>query len=200
MISFDVDGMMPVSYPALVSTLDEDGSFTLSPVLPVLIFGLRATVELEVSSKTTRNVIRTGECVLNLPSDECAAAVDRLAQLAGTASHPQAESKLWHSRFSLWRSCFSEEFQAARLTPAPSEVVSAARALECPVQLEAAVTGRQRLNREKSEWGRHSLTIEVRILRVHLDPSTVLDDGNNRGGSDKWRPLAARLQEAYQSS
>ncbi len=200
MISFDVDGMMPVSYPALISTLDEDGSFTLSPVLPVLIFGLRATVDLEVSAKTTKNLIRTGECVLNLPSDECAAAVDRLAQLAGAASDPQAGSKLWGSNFSLWRCQVSKEFQAARLTPAPSEVVSVPRALECPVQLEAAVTGRQRLNREKSEWGRHSLTIEVRILRVYLDPSTVLDNDTNRSGSAKWKPLMARLQEAHQSS
>ena len=193
MTFFDVDGMIPVSYPALISTVDEDGLYTLSPVLPVLIFGLRATIDLEISSKTTRNLIRTGECVLNLPSEGCAAAVDRLAQLAGTASDPQKGSKLW-------RSYCSKEFQATRLTPAPSEVVSAPRALECPVQLEAAVTGRQRSNREKCEWGHHSLTIEVRILRVYIDPSTVLENGANRGGSDMWKPLMACLQEAYQPS
>jgi hypothetical protein len=118
MTPFDVDQTVPVSYPALISTVDEDGSFTLSPVLPVLIFGLRATADLEVGSKATRNMIRTGECVLNLPSDACVAAVNRLAQLAGTASDPQAESKLW-------RNHCGKEFQAARLTPAPSEVVSA---------------------------------------------------------------------------
>jgi flavin reductase (DIM6/NTAB) family NADH-FMN oxidoreductase RutF len=162
-------------------------------VLPVFIFGLRATIDLEISSKTTKNLIRTGECVLNLPSDGCAAAVDHLAQLAGTVSDPQKGSKLW-------RSYCGKEFQATRLTPAPSEVVSAPRALECPVQLEAAVTGRQRLNREKCEWGRHSLTIEVRILRVYIDPSTVLENGANRGGSDMWKPLMACLQEAYQPS
>lgn len=193
MTFFDVDGMIAVSYPALISTVDENGLFTLSPVLPVFIFGLRATIDLEVSSKTTRNLIRTGECVLNLPSDGCAAAVDRLAQLAETALDPQDESKPW-------RSHCGKGFQATRLTPAPSEVVSAPRALECPVQLEAAVTGRQRLNREKCEWGRHSLTIEVRILRVYIDPSTVLENGANRGGSDMWKPLMACLQEAYQPS
>ena len=193
MTFFDVDGMKPVSCPALISTVDEDGSFILSPVLPVFIFGLRATIDLEVSSKTTRNLIRTGECVLNLPSDGCAAAVDHLAQLAGTASDPQKGSKPW-------RSHCGKEFQATRLTPAPSEVVSAPRALECPVQLEAVVTGRQRLDREKCEWGRHSLTIEVRIPRVYIDPSTVLENGANRGGSDVWKPFMACLQEAYQPS
>ena len=193
MTFFDVDGMKPVSYPALISTVGEDGLFIPSPVLPVFIFGLRATIDLEVSSKTTRNLIRTGECVLNLPSDGCAAAVDRLAQLAGTASDSQKGSKPW-------RSHCGKEFQATRPTPDPSEVVSAPRALECPVQLEAAVTGRQRLNREKCEWGRHSLTVEVRILRVYIDPSTVLENNANRGGSDMWKPLMACLQEAYQPS
>lgn len=193
MTPFDVDRTVPVSYPALISTVDEGGSFTLSSVLPVLIFGLRATVDLEVSSKTTRNMIRTGECVLNLPSNECVAAVNRLAQLAGTASDPQAASKLW-------RNHCEKKFQAAWLTPAPSEVVSAPRALECPVQLEATVTGRQRLNREKSEWGCHFVTIEVRILRVYIDPSTVLENGANRSGPDIWKPLMTCLREAYQSS
>ncbi|HEV7441323.1 MAG TPA: hypothetical protein VGO18_01925, partial [Steroidobacteraceae bacterium] len=97
MTFFDVDGMIPVSYPALISTVDEDGLLTLSPVLPVFIFGLRATVDLEISSKTTRNLIRTGECVLNLPPDGCAAAVDRLAQLAETTLDAHDKSKPWCS-------------------------------------------------------------------------------------------------------
>lgn len=189
-MTFDVCGARPVAYSALISTIDEDGSPTLSAVLPVRVYGLRATIVLDAGTRTAKNMIRTGECVLNLPSAERAATVVRLAQLAGTDR--RAES-------SLRRRYFSEEFRMARLTPVPSETVSAPRALECPMQLEAVLTNNRRLNGDGHEKD-EPLTIEVRILRVHLDPSIVLDDDANRVEPNEWKPLMACLREAYEPS
>jgi flavin reductase (DIM6/NTAB) family NADH-FMN oxidoreductase RutF len=52
----------------------------------------RCILGLAASSKTTENLKRTRECVLNLPSDEQAHAVDRLALTTG--SHPVPPGKV----------------------------------------------------------------------------------------------------------
>jgi flavin reductase (DIM6/NTAB) family NADH-FMN oxidoreductase RutF len=82
----DIYARAPAVYPSLISTIDEDGSYTLSTITPILIYGFHVTVELEINTKTIRNMMRTGECVLNLPSEEDAAAVGRLAGLVGAGS------------------------------------------------------------------------------------------------------------------
>jgi flavin reductase (DIM6/NTAB) family NADH-FMN oxidoreductase RutF len=43
---------------------------------------------LAAESKTTENMKRTGECVLNLPSVDLVAAVDRLARTTGSNPCP----------------------------------------------------------------------------------------------------------------
>ncbi len=45
--------------------------------------GWRGMLGLDGSSRTTENLMRTGECALNLPSAEQAEAVDRLALTTG---------------------------------------------------------------------------------------------------------------------
>ncbi|HEV2641006.1 MAG TPA: flavin reductase [Actinocrinis sp.] len=72
----------------LVSTLNEDGSANLAPMSSAFWLGWRAMLGLAAGSKTTRNMLRTGECVLNLPSDLLAPAVDRLALTTGTDPVP----------------------------------------------------------------------------------------------------------------
>jgi flavin reductase (DIM6/NTAB) family NADH-FMN oxidoreductase RutF len=186
----EIYAQAPAVYPSLISTIDEDGSYTLSTITPILIYGLHVTVELEIHAKTTRNMIRTGECVLNLPSEKDAVAVGRLAGLVGADSERGAA-------LGLERGYINTEFKSTRFLPAPSEVVSVPRAENCPVQLEGRVTGRRILNRQGSVWGHHTLTQEVRILRVYLDPSIGLHDALDGNGPNRWRPLMTRLREAY---
>jgi hypothetical protein len=61
----------------LISTVNEDGSYNLAPMSSAFWLGWRAILGLDVTSKTTANMIRTGECVLNLPSDSGVAGGDR---------------------------------------------------------------------------------------------------------------------------
>ena len=68
----------------LISTLNEDGSANLAPMSSAWWLGQRCVLGLAVASKTTENLRRTGECVLNLPSANMAARVDRLARTTGT--------------------------------------------------------------------------------------------------------------------
>jgi flavin reductase (DIM6/NTAB) family NADH-FMN oxidoreductase RutF len=50
----------------LIGSSNEDGSFNLAPMSSAWWVGWRCMLGLARNSKTTENMIRTGECVLNL--------------------------------------------------------------------------------------------------------------------------------------
>jgi flavin reductase (DIM6/NTAB) family NADH-FMN oxidoreductase RutF len=174
-----------VTYSAVVSTINTNRSPLLSAVVPVVIYGLRLTVDLPWQSATANNLIRTGECVINLPDMETVAAIERLAQTVTSID----------CRFS--RAILGGRLTPAHMTLVPSEAISALRALECPMQLEARIEG----NRDTVARGRvvpldKSLTFALNVLRVHLDPSVVL----NGVHPNMWTPLMTCLRDAHRTS
>jgi flavin reductase (DIM6/NTAB) family NADH-FMN oxidoreductase RutF len=122
-----------VIYSAVVSTIDANRSPLLSAVVPVVIYGLRLTLDLPWQSTTANNPIRTGECVINLPGAETIAAIERLAQTVTSIN------KIFDFSFS--RAVVCGTLTPAHMTLVPSEAISALRALECPMQLEARIEG-----------------------------------------------------------
>src|SRR5580658_4246945 len=72
----------------LISTVNEDGSPNLAPMSSAFWLGWRCILGLSGVSKTTENMRRTGECVLNLPSVDLVAAVNRLAKTTGSNPVP----------------------------------------------------------------------------------------------------------------
>jgi flavin reductase (DIM6/NTAB) family NADH-FMN oxidoreductase RutF len=180
-----------VTYSAVVSTINENRSPLLSAVVPVVIYGLRLTLDLPWQSTTANNLKRTGECVINLPGAEAIAAIERLAQTVTSINNNFGFN-------------FSRVVACGRLTPAhmtlvPSEAISALRALECPMQLEARNEGEGSINRmayERIVPLDKSLTFGLNVLRVHLDPSIVLSDAH----PNMWTPLMTCLREAYRTS
>jgi flavin reductase (DIM6/NTAB) family NADH-FMN oxidoreductase RutF len=173
----------------LISTVNEDGSANIAPMSSAFWLGWRCVLGLGSSSKTTQNMIRTGECVLNLPSVNEVGAVNRLARLTGTNPVPANKEKRGY-RYE------PQKFETAGLTPIPSETVSALRALECPVQMEAVVAARYDLCQD-GPWKGAQSAFEVRIQRVHVRPDLVMDGFANRIDPDKWRPLIMSFQEFY---
>jgi flavin reductase (DIM6/NTAB) family NADH-FMN oxidoreductase RutF len=73
-------------FAPVVLISSEDGSSNLAPMSSVFWLGWRCMLGLDASSKTTEDMIRTGECVLNLPPLEDVAAVDSLTRLTGLES------------------------------------------------------------------------------------------------------------------
>ena len=116
----------------LISTENEDSSANLAPMSSAFWLGWRAVLGLNARSKTTENVVRTRECVLNLPSDALAANVDQLALTTGSDPVPPVKVQRGY-RFE------PDKFEVARLTPLASEAVRPPRVAECPVNLEAVV-------------------------------------------------------------
>jgi flavin reductase (DIM6/NTAB) family NADH-FMN oxidoreductase RutF len=178
-----------VTYPAVVSTINTNRSPLLSAVVPVVIYGLRITLNLPRQSSTANNLIRARECVINLPGAETIAAIKRLAQTVTPINNN------FDFRFPRVVAC-------GRLTPAhmtlvPSEAIAALRALECPMQLEARIEGSiDTMADERIAPLVKSLTFRLNVLRVHLDTSIVLSDVQ----PNIWTPLMACLREAYRTS
>jgi len=174
----------------LISTVNEDGSYNLAPMSSAFWLGWRCVLGLSGVSKTPLNMRRTGECVLNLPSVDLVESVNQLARTTGT--DPVPEGKLQRGyRFE------REKFGISELTPQASETVAAPRVKECPVQLEAKVESITSLAENDAAQKGKILVIEVRVLRVHLEKSILMDGDPDRVDPDKWRPLIMSFQEFY---
>ncbi len=174
----------------LMSTLNENGTDNLAPMSSAFWLGWRCVLGLSVSSKTTQNMIRTRECVLNLPSVEEVVAVDRLALTTGSDPVPERKVRRGY-RYE------PDKFGLAGLTPAASETVSAPRVRECPVQLEAIVEATHGIAEADSAQRGILACIEVRILRVHVEESILISGDLDRIDPDKWRPLIMSFQKFY---
>jgi flavin reductase (DIM6/NTAB) family NADH-FMN oxidoreductase RutF len=174
----------------LISTVNEDGTYNLSPMSSAFWLGWRCMLGLGASSKTPQNMRRTGECVLNLPSVDIVAAVNRLALTTG--SNPVPEVKL--------RRGYRHEpnkFAVAGLTPIASETVAAPRVAECAVQLEARVEAVHGIADDDAQQKGTRQCIEVRVQRVHVNEDILLDGERDRIDPDKWRPLIMSFQHFY---
>ena len=174
----------------LISTLNEDGTYNLAPMSSAFWLGWRCMLGLAASSKTPQNMIRTGECVLNLPSVEEVDAVNRLALTTGSNPVPQSKIRKGY-RYE------PDKFGVAGLTPVASETVSAPRVGECPVQLEAIVEATHNIAADDPAQRGMLVCIEVRIQRVHLEESILMSGAYNRIDPDKWRPLIMSFQQFY---
>ncbi|MCU9952968.1 flavin reductase family protein [Burkholderia sp. BKH01] len=174
----------------LVSTLNPDGTANLAPISSAFWLGWRGVIGIAASSQTTRNLMRTGECVLNLPSSAQAHAVDRIARTTGT--HPVPESK--RARGYVYE---PDKFGTAGLAETPSQTVWPPRALECPIHLEAVVAATHGLADETPDLRGKITVFEVRIQRVHVHPDLLMDGHQDRIDPDKWSPLIMSFQKFY---
>ena len=174
----------------LISTQNEDGSSNLAPMSSAFWLGWRAILGLDASSKNTENLIRTGECVLNLPSVDQVGAVDRIARTTGSNPIPDAKQMRGYTHE-------KRKWETSGLTQAPSETVAPPRALECPVQLEAVLAAENGFMADDPVWKVGIKVFEVRIQRVHVHPSLLMEGHDNRIDPDRWNPLIMSFQKFY---
>ena len=134
--------------------------------------------------------MRDHQGVLNLPSAGLVGAVDRLALTTGSNPVPRHKVSMGY-RYE------PDKFTVSGLTPVPSEEVRPPRFAECPVQLEAAVEE----IRPMAKNDRHMLipvvTVEARIVRVHVDDSILLYGTSDRIDPEKWRPLNMSFRQFF---
>jgi flavin reductase (DIM6/NTAB) family NADH-FMN oxidoreductase RutF len=174
----------------LIGSSNEDGSPNLAPMSSAWWVGWRCMLGLASNSKTTENMLRTGECVLNLPSAGLVDAVNRLARTTGSNPVPAGKIRRGYRHE-------KNKFEVSGLTPLPGETVAAPRAAECPVQIEAKVAHVHQMAQEDQVWRGNLTAIEVRVTRVHAHPEIMMDGEPNRIDPDKWRPLIMSFQQFY---
>src|ERR1035438_530029 len=94
----------------LISTCNGDGSFNIAPISSIFWLGWRCVIGISAFSKTTENIKRNGDCVLNLPSANEASAVNRLALTTGSCQVPEGKKRKGYNYI-------KDKFSVARLTP-----------------------------------------------------------------------------------
>jgi len=174
----------------LISTLNEDGSYNLAPISSVFWLGWRCVIGISAFSKTTENLLKSGECVLNLPSQHQVAMVNRLALTTG--SDPVPAGKLTKGY-----SYVKDKFRLAKATAIPSMQVSAPRVQECPVQLEASFVCSHSLAYDNADLRNRLLCIELQIQEVHVEDELLMHGQKNRIAPNTWKPLIMSFQRFY---
>ena len=174
----------------LISTVNPDGSFNLAPMSSAWWLGQRCVLGLAAGSKTTQNLLRTGQCVLNLPSEAMGAQVDRLARTTGSDPVPEGKARRGYRHV-------GDKFGVAGLTPIAALTVEAPRAMECPVQLEAELEQTHPIAANDPAWRGRSLVLQVAVRKVHVATEILADGEPDRIDPDKWRPLIMSFQRFY---
>lgn len=176
----------------LVSTLNEDGTANLAPMSSAWWLGRRCLLGFDPTSRTPQNLLRTGQCVLNLPSAEQFDVVNRLALTTGSMPVPPHKAARGYRHE-------PAKFRAAGLTPVPGQCVAPPRAAECPVQLEAELEHSRPMTPrgEAHASAAAPMAMQVRIVRVHVEERLLASRSGNRIDPDRWRPLIMSFQQFY---
>lgn len=128
--------------------------------------------------QTSENLIQTGECVINLPSEEQVTEVDRLALTTGRNPVPEKKER-WGYRYE------ADKFGVAGLTPVESLAVKPPRVRECPVQMEGIVKHCRAFGKNVS-----ANVFEIEIVKLHVEESLLIDGkGKTHIDPVRWKPL-----------
>ncbi len=174
----------------LVSSLNEDGSPNLSPMSSAWWLGWNCMLGFGKRSKTPANIVRGGECVLNLPSADMAATVDRLARTSRSDPLPPHKVAMGYRHV-------GDKFGCAGLHAERSIDVAPPRVRECPVQLEARLANTHLIADHIDSDRDKLIALEVTIVRVHIDERLLLPGEADRIDPDRWRPLIMSFCQFY---
>jgi flavin reductase (DIM6/NTAB) family NADH-FMN oxidoreductase RutF len=171
---------------ALISTTNPDGTANLAPMSSAWWLGWTCMLGLGQAGQTSENLIRSGECVINLPSADLVSHVDRLAMTTGRDPVPE-KKRDWGYRYE------SDKFGVAGLTAVDSEAVAPPRVRECPVQMEGIVHHHRPFGKNVS-----ANVFEIHIVKLHIDEELLTGDGARPHiDADRWRPLMMSFCRFY---
>lgn len=174
----------------LISSLNGDGSTNLSPMSSAWWLGWSCMLGLDASSQCVENLRQRSACVLNLPSDTLAAAINALALTTGSAEVPLHKKLLGYRHQ-------ADKFATAGLTAAPAAPSWPQAVAECPVQLEAEVVQLRPFATHDVRMAVPAVAVEVRVLRVHVDESLLVPGHPHRIDAERWRPMIMSFRQLY---
>ena len=175
---------------ALLSTVDEHGHANLAPNSSLWWLGHTAVVGIGARSQTGRNLIATGEVVINLPSTAEVDAVDRLALTTGRDPVSPRKAGAGYRYV-------SDKFAEAGVHAIPAGLVAPPRVLELPVHLEGRVAAVHPLHGSADAGTADTLAVEIDIVRVHVHELVRSRTHANRIDPTRWRPLMMSFQRFF---
>jgi flavin reductase (DIM6/NTAB) family NADH-FMN oxidoreductase RutF len=173
----------------LITTTNPDGTHNIAPMSSIFWLGHSCMLGLETPSQTTQNILRTGQCTLNLPLDDMADAVNAIARTTGSDPMPEGKIKRGYTTV-------KDKFGCARLTPLPSSKIPTPGIKECPVIMEAELVNTHSMFKGQPFHGA-ILTLEMRILNVKIHEELKLEGHQHRIDPDKWKPMIMLFCELY---
>lgn len=174
----------------LITTLNEDGTTNIAPISSAWWLGWSCMIGIDGSSQTTANLKRTGECVLNLPSDNMANMVDNIALFTGRKQVPLHKKALGY-RYA------RNKMELGGFNLIPSKQVKVPRLKECPVHLEVTVAGIHDFGAEDPKMGVPAAAIELTVKKIHVVESIMEEIGGDRVNPDLWRPLIMNFRQFF---
>ncbi|UKZ81421.1 hypothetical protein TrVFT333_009193 [Trichoderma virens FT-333] len=174
----------------LVSSENEDGSENICAISSAFWLGHRCLLGFGAESKTPQNILRTGQCVVNLPDDSLARHVNLLADTTGSENVSESKKDRGYRYV-------KDKWACAELTPQKSDLVRPRRILECPVQMECELAEAHQVMKDFPDLKGVIVAIELKVLRTHVLDSIRMPGHPNRVDPDKWRPMIMSFQELY---
>jgi flavin reductase (DIM6/NTAB) family NADH-FMN oxidoreductase RutF len=174
----------------LISSENEDGSTNVAPMSSAWWLGKSCLLGFGARSHTPQNILRTGECVVNLPSVDQAAAVDRLAKTTGSNPVPPHKQAMGYRHEPNKLGC-------GELDPLPSLEVRPPRLAQCPVQLEARLVASLPLAGNDPLRKGFLIALEMQVVAIHVDRRLLVDGTTDRIDPDRWRPLMMSFCRFY---
>ncbi|RMD39934.1 hypothetical protein DV735_g5190, partial [Chaetothyriales sp. CBS 134920] len=173
----------------LVSTVNSDGSHNIAPLSSAFFLSHSCMLGISAASCTTANILRTGECVINLASDDMVAAVNAIAKTTGSDPVPQRKLDRGYVHV-------KDKFAAAGFTKLAPEKVAAPGISECSVVMEARLTAVHDMFGSTPATGSVKV-FEVEIVNVRVHPRLKKDGYANRIDPDAWNPMIMSFCELY---
>ncbi|OAX84670.1 hypothetical protein ACJ72_00962 [Emergomyces africanus] len=174
----------------LITSENKDGTCNIAPMSSAWWLNDRCMIGLSSGAHTSKNIIRTRQCVLNLPSEDMTDHVNALARTTG-----ENPTSAWKT--SVGYRFIKDKFTHAKLTPQMSELVVPCRIQECPVQMEAELVEVNEMMKDLPDRKGSMFSMELKILRVHVEDRLRLAGYENRIDSEKWQPIIMCFSEFY---
>jgi flavin reductase (DIM6/NTAB) family NADH-FMN oxidoreductase RutF len=165
----------------LLSTVDADGRPNLTPMSSAWALGPHVVLGLADGSQGLRNLLATGEAVLNLPDAALWPAVEAIARTTGRDPVPAYKQAMGYRHE-------ADKFRLAGLTPLRSERVMPPRVAECPLQLELRLLRSRTAAASPQDPEPDWQVVEAEVLRVH-GHEQVLVPGRDHVDPLRWGPL-----------
>ncbi len=177
----------------LLSTLNEDGSTNIAPISSVWWLGWSCMIGLDATSKSTENLKRNGECILNLASGDLAPKVNKLALLTGSEAIPLHKKMLGYKHS-------KNKFIHSGFTPQENGTGKLSAITECPIHLHARVNTISEFGQGDERMAVPAYSIELNIKTVSAVPSVLMEGSNNKIDPNKWNPLIMNFREFFSLS